>query len=398
MLALKPEDTRIKNATTLLRLLLKQDSISRVELSRITELTKTTISSIINEFIALGIVEESSTISTGKVGKSPIPLHIRKDAVHTIGVHLGRQKVKTVLMDARMNIISRKEGLSYEGLGPKGVLERLFLSIDDSMKDAEKHNIKVGAIGIGVPGPLDAQTGVVKHPPKFKGWKDVPLGKIVHERYKLPVWIENDANVGVLAEKWHGGGKDLKNFVYILVDEGIGAGVVIDNKLYQGAYDYVGEIGHTLFYDHEKFLYLEDVAGVDILIKKVRSQGLNIENIKDISELFKENNEVVTSIVIKDIVPWIGSAVINVIHIIGPEAVFIGGKMSVLGDALIQPIREIVSQYLFGDQEVEVKLSEIPEEDAVAIGAAIHATTKWLKKKSIEHVYVERRWKEDKNN
>jgi len=396
MLALKPEDTRIKNATTLLRLLLKQDSISRVELSRITELTKTTISSIINEFIALGIVEESSTISTGKVGKSPIPLHIRKDAVHTIGVHLGRQKVKTVLMDARMNIISRKEGLSYEGLGPKGVLERLFLSIDDSMKDAKKHNIKVGAIGIGVPGPLDAQTGVVKHPPKFKGWKDVPLGKIVHERYKLPVWIENDANVGVLAEKWHGGGKDLKNFVYILVDEGIGAGVVIDNKLYQGAYDYVGEIGHTLFYDHEKFLYLEDVAGVDILIKKVRSQGLNIENIKDISELFKENNEVVTSIVIKDIVPWIGSAVINVIHIIGPEAVFIGGKMSVLGDALIQPIREIVSQYLFGDQEVEVKLSEIPE-DSVAIGAAIHATTKWLEKKSIEHANAERRWEEVKN-
>jgi len=213
MLVLKPADTRNKNATTLLRLLLKQDSISRVDLSRITGLTKTTVSSIINEFIALGIVEESSTISTGNVGKSPIPLHIRTDAVYTIGVHLGRQKVETVLMDARMNIISRERGLSYEGLSPKGVLERLFLSIDDVMKDAKKSKIKVGAIGIGVPGPLDAQTGVVSHPPKFKGWKDVPLGKIMNERYKLPVWIENDANVGVLAEKWHGGGKDLKNFV-----------------------------------------------------------------------------------------------------------------------------------------------------------------------------------------
>jgi len=201
MLVLKPEDTRIKNATTLLNLLLKQDSISRVELSRMTGLTKTTVSSIINEFISLDIIEESSTISTGNVGKAPIPLHIRADAVYTIGAHLERQKVKTVLIDARMNIITRKKGLSYERLGPKGVIESLFLSIDDSMKYAEKHNIKVGAIGIGVPGPLDAQTGVVRHPPKFKGWKDVPLGKIVHERYKLPVWIENDANVGVLAEK-----------------------------------------------------------------------------------------------------------------------------------------------------------------------------------------------------
>ncbi|MBU1428878.1 ROK family protein, partial [bacterium] len=348
-------------------------------------LTKTTISSIINEFIALGIVEESSIISTGNVGKSPIPLHIRTDAVYTIGVHLGRQKVETVLMDARMNIISRERGLSYEGLSPKGVLERLFLSIDDVMKDAKKSKIKVGAIGIGVPGPLDAQTGVVSHPPKFKGWKDVPLGKIMNERYKLPVWIENDANVGVLAEKWHGGGKDLKNFVYILVNEGIGAGAVIDDELYHGAYDYVGEIGHILFYDRGKFRYLEDISGVDILIKRARSQGLNIKNVKDISDLLQTNDGVVSSIV-KQIATWIGAAVIDVIHIIGPEAVFIGGKMAVLGDALIQPIREIVSMYLFGDQKVDVRLSEISE-DAVAIGAAIYATTKLLEKKSTERAH-----------
>ena len=118
MLVLKPADTRNKNATTLLLLLLKQDSISRVDLSKMTGLTNTTISSIINEFIALGIVEESSIISTGNVGKAPTPLHIRKDAVYTIGAHLGRQKVETVLMDARMNIISRKKVLSYERLGP----------------------------------------------------------------------------------------------------------------------------------------------------------------------------------------------------------------------------------------------------------------------------------------
>ncbi|MBE9541900.1 MAG: hypothetical protein IMF01_06240, partial [Proteobacteria bacterium] len=74
---------------------------------------------------------------------------------------------------------------------------------------------------------------------------------------------------------------------------------------------------------------------------------------------------------------------------IGPEAVFIGGKMAVLRDALIQPIREIVSMYLFGDQEVDVRLSEISE-IAVAIGAAIYATTKWLEKKSTEHVPAKR--------
>ena len=389
MLVLKPGDTRNKNVTTLLRLLLKRDSVSRVDLSRTTGLTKTTVSSIINEFIDLGIVEESSTISTGNVGKSPTPLHIRKDAVYTIGVHVARKKIKTVLIDAQMNIILRGKELAYVRLGPKGVLESLFLSIDDSVKGAEKHNIKVGAIGIGIPGPLDPRTGVVRHPPKFKGWKDVPLGKIIHERYKLPVWIENDANVGVLAEKWHGGGKDLKNFVYVLANEGIGAGIIINDELYQGAYEYAGEIGHILFYDRGKFRYLEDIGGVDILIKRARSQGLNIKNVKDISDLLQTNDKVACSIV-KEIASWIGAAVINVIHIIGPEVVFIGGKMAVLEDALIQPIREIVSMYLFGNQKVDVRLSKISE-NAMAIGAAIYATTKWLEEKSTERVSVIRK-------
>jgi len=380
-LILKPEDARIKNAITLLHLLLKNNGISRADLSRTTGLTKTTISSIVNDFITKGIVEESSAVSTGNVGKIPTPLYINPDIVHTIGVHIGRQNVKAILMDAKMNIILRKEKLFYEGFGLKSVLEKLFIGIDEVVKDAEKLKVKVGAIGIGVPGPLDAQTGVVRHPPKFEGWEDVPLGKIVNERYKLPVWIENDVNVGVLAEKWHGGGKDLKNFVYILVNEGIGAGVVINEELYQGAYDYVGEIGHTLFYDHGKFRYLEDISGVDILVKRARSQGLNIKNVKDISDLIQTNDKVACSIV-KEIATRIGAAVINIIHIIGPQTVFVGGKMAVLGDALIQPIREIVSMYLFGDQKVEVRLSEISE-DAVAIGAAIYATIKWLEKKCV---------------
>lgn len=116
MIVLKPENTKIKNTTTLPHLLLKKGGLSRVALSRMTGVTKTTIPSIINEFMALGIVEESSTISTGNIGKTPIPLHIRTDAVEysIVDSQLGRQKVKTILMDARMNIISRKKGLSYK--------------------------------------------------------------------------------------------------------------------------------------------------------------------------------------------------------------------------------------------------------------------------------------------
>ncbi len=382
MLVLKPEDTRKKNAITLLHLLLKEDGISRVELSRMTGLTKTTISAIIKEFKDSGIVEESNQVSTGNVGKSPIPLHIRADAVYTMGVHLSRQRVETLLMDAQMNIITSNIGEDYTRFGPEGIIDSLFININKIMEYAKKKEIDIGAIGIGVPGPLDAQTGVVKHPPKLKGWKDVPLGSIVQKEYGIPVWIENDANVCALAEKWLGSGRNIHNFIYILINEGIGAGVIINDELYQGTYDFVGEIGHFLCYEQGQFQYLEDIAGVDVLLHLANSQGLSVKGLEKMAELLQQDNQIANSIV-KKIATWIGSAIVNAIHMIGPQTVFIGGKMVVLGEPLIQPIRKIVSHYLFGEQAVNIQFSSISS-NAVPSGAGIYAMVHWLEKKSSE--------------
>ncbi len=382
MLVLKPEDTRKKNAITLLHLLLKEDGVSRVELSRMTGLTKTTVSAIIKRFKDSGIVEESNQISTGNIGKSPIPLHIKTDAIYTIGVHLSRQRVETLLMDAQMNIVTSNIGEDYTRFGPEEIIDSLFTNIDKIMEYAKKKEIDIGTIGIGIPGPLDAQTGVVKHPPKFKGWKDVPLGSIVQKEYRIPVWIENDANVSALAEKWLGSGRNMHNFICVLLNEGIGAGVIINDELYQGTFNFVGEIGHFLCYEQGQFKYLEDIAGVDVLLHLANSQGLPIKSLKKIAELLQQDNRI-AKLIVKKIATWIGSAIVNSIHMIGPQTVFIGGKMVVLGEPLIQPIREIVSHYLFGKQAVNIKFSSISS-NAVPSGAGIYAMVHWLEKKSSE--------------
>ena len=382
MLVLKPEDTRIKNAITLLHLLLKEDGISRVGLSRMTGLTKTTVSAIIKEFKDSGIVEESNQVSTGNIGKSPIPLHIRADVVYTIGVHLSRQRVETLLMDAQMNIVTSSIGEDYTRFGPEEIIDSLFININKIMEYAKRKEIDVGTIGIGIPGPLDAQAGIVKQPPKFKGWKDVPLGSIIQKEYGIPVWIENDANVSALAEKWLGSGRNIPNFINILLNEGIGAGVIINNELYQGTYDFVGEIGHFLCYEQGQFKYLEDIAGVDVLLYLASSQGLRVKSLKEMAELLQQDNQIAKSIV-KKIAIWIGSAIVNAIHMIGPQTVFIGGKMAVLREPLIQPIQKIVSHYLFGEQEVNIQFSSISS-NAVPSGAGIYAMVNWLEKKSSE--------------
>jgi predicted NBD/HSP70 family sugar kinase len=382
MLVLKPEGTRKKNANTLLHILLKEDGISRVELSRMTGLTKTTVSAIIKGFKDSGIVEESNQVSTGNIGKSPIPLHIRADAVYTIGVHLSRERIETLLMDAQMNIITYNRGEDYEKFGLEGVINSLFININKIREYAKKKKINIGAIGIGIPGPLDVQTGVIKKPPKFKGWKNVPLRSIVQKEYGIPVWIENDANVCALAEKWLGSGRNIHNFINILLNEGIGAGVIINDELYQGTYDFVGEIGHFLCYEQGKFQYLEDIAGADVLLRWANSQGLSVKSLKSIAELLQQDNQIANSIV-KKIATWIGSAIVNAIHMIGPQTVFIGGKMVVLGEPLIQPIRKIVSCYLFGEQAVNIQFSSISS-NAVPSGAGIYAMIHWLEKKCSE--------------
>jgi len=169
------------------------------------------------------------------------------------------------------------------------IIDSLFIHINKMMEYAKNMEIDIGAIGIGVPGPLDAQTGVVKRPPKLKGWIDVPLGNIVQKEYGIPVWIENDANVYALAEKWLGGKRDIHNFICILINEGIGAGVIINDELYQGTYDFVGEIGHFLCYEQGQFQFLEDIAGVDVLLYLANSQGLSVKNLEKMAELLQKD-------------------------------------------------------------------------------------------------------------
>ena len=385
MLISKPEDSRIKNSTTLLLLLMKHDGISRVEMSRLTGLTKTTISTIIKKLKQAGIVEESDQIATGNIGKSPYPLHICSNAAYTIGVHLGRKRVDTLLIDSRMKVIKKNKGEDYKHLGPESIMKSLFLNIDKLFNSAHKKNIEIRAIGVGIPGPLDIENGIVKQPPKFQGWKDVPVKEMIEKKYQIPVWIENDASVGALAEKWLGDGKDIHNFIRLILNEGIGGGVVIEDELYQGTYDYVGEIGHFLCFDKGRYSYLEDIAGVDILLEKAQESGLKVNNLQEFKGLLvgNKNNSKKAQEILSPFASWIGSAIINAIHMIGPQTVFIGGKMAILGDSFIQPVRQFVSCYLFGNQEVDIRYSGISS-DAESLGAGIYAAVRWLEQKGKE--------------
>ncbi len=174
----KPGDLREKNMGRVIQLLLANPDISRVEIARKTELTKTTISAIIAALLDLNIVEETPGLKTGLVGKTPIPMRVRGDAAVAIGVNLARGSTSGVVMT-----LTRADATAH-----------LFEVVQRLLNKCFRNGIDVDAIGIGAPSPLDKEKGVIYAPYGLSDWKDFPVGEITREKFGLPVFLVNDAD------------------------------------------------------------------------------------------------------------------------------------------------------------------------------------------------------------
>ncbi len=352
---------RLRNIQNLLNILLQKGEVARVELSELTGLTKTTITSLVKDLIDKNIIEEKDPVLNKMgVGRNITPLRIRKNAVHVIGIKLARHHISGVLINTHGEVLYKKDGPSYRNIPPQEVIDILFGVIDEILNaNRDKH---IHAIGIGMPGPLDVVNGIVMDPPKFYGWKNVPLVDIVTTHYKIPVWIENDANCAALAEKWYGDGKDLNTFLVVLLNEGIGGGIIMDGEIYKSPASYEVEIGHSVVRYNGNIGFLENFCGFDGIEDPLSLKGE--KRLEDIGKL-------------------IGEVVATISNIIGPEKIFIGGKMAVLGDDILIPIRERFNEYSFGkkiNMNIPVEISQIYK-DAISIGAGTHAMRKYIIRK-----------------
>ena len=359
----KSKDTRrvlrLRNLQNLLDILLQRGEVARVELSQLTGLTKTTITSLVKDLIDKGIVKEKDPILNKMgVGRNIIPLKIKKDAVYTIGIKFQRHHLSGLLINTHGEILYKKNGPVYKDTTPQKVINMLFDIIDDILIDNKSR--RVSAIGIGMPGPLDTVGGIVMNPPYLSGWKDVPLAEIISGRYKIPVWIENDANCASLAEKWYGGARELNTFLFVLLSDGIGGGVIRNGELYKSPKNYEIEVGHIVLRYKDKVGFLEDFCRFDL--------------IDDPLSLIDDKGFL-------DMLYLIGEAIATMANIIGPEKIFIGGKMAVLGDVILKPIKERLDKYSFGrNTDIPVEISRIYK-DAISIGAATHAMRKYIIRK-----------------
>ena len=161
-----------------------------------------------------------------------------------IGIDLGGTKISTALIDSAGTIITHDYRETRATEGQKAVIERMLDAARRVMAQAGVNQAQVAAAGIGAPGPLDVEAGVVVAPPNLPGWDRVPLRRLIENRLGITTFLENDANAAALGEHRFGAGRGVEHMIYVTASTGIGGGLILNGRLYHGASGMAGEIGH----------------------------------------------------------------------------------------------------------------------------------------------------------
>jgi len=253
-----------------------------------------------------------------------------------IGLDLGGTKIAAAAADERGRILSELIVPTEAQKGKKQVIANLERAIETLARSVKGKLIK---IGVGVPGPIDYNQGLVIEPPNLPGWKRVNLKAILTKRFKAQVFIDNDANCAALGEALFGAGKSARNFIYMTVSTGIGGGIIIDRKVYRGANGSAGEFGHMIIEprgykcgcgnrgDLEAMASgtsIKTRSGEDAMAIHIRAQQGDRKAIK----------------VIKETARYLGIGIANLVNIFNPELVVVGGGLSNLGEMLLKPARQ----------------------------------------------------------
>ena len=235
----RPNTIRDINRQIVLNYVREREPISRSEIAHETALHRSTISLIVDELKQHGLIEEiGAGESTG--GRPPTLLRIRAAGPVAIGVDLGTARTIVAASDIAGRVLEQEE---FE---TDADFNRTFELIAERVLELNRRNKEaIEGVGISVPGLVDPETGNMVYVPHFK-WHDVALSKEMEERTKLPVTADNDANAAALAELWFGRPevRETRDFIMVLVEEGVGTGIVFDGQVYRGELGSAGEFGH----------------------------------------------------------------------------------------------------------------------------------------------------------
>ncbi|ALV47535.1 transcriptional regulator [Arthrobacter alpinus] len=222
-----------------------EEGLSRVELAASAGLAAQTVSNICRRLLDSGLIVEAGKEASGP-GKPRTILRLNPRGMYAVGIHIDPALTSYALLDAVGTVlVSVDEATDLAG-APAEVVAAMGATVRKIIDESGVDEQRIAGVGVATPGPVDAASGTVVDPPHMPGWTRVPLRDILHEATGLPVVVDKDVTASAVAEVWAGSANSARNFVFVYIGTGIGAGLVLNDEVVRGSSGNVGEIGHII--------------------------------------------------------------------------------------------------------------------------------------------------------
>jgi len=364
----RPPLLRQTNAELLLRLLREAGPCSKADLVRASGLSAPTVTNVVEYLAAGGLVEAiGEGESTG--GRPPDILRFRSERGCLVAAEIGRDTVTFLAADLEgRELVQTKVGFAWESSSPKAICELMGREVRALLRELEKPADHLLRVVVSVPAMVDVSNGTVVSLSKLKGWRDVPLRAMLGRELKCPVEVENDTNLAAQGEFARGAARGEKNFVFITIGEGVGAGIFVDGKVYRGARWSAGEIGYLrvpnvsrenpTIHGHGR---LEKMVGAAGILKSWRASGratrarLKVGRATDVFNLAAAGNADAKRI-LKQKGRILADVVLDLALILNPGLILLGGEVGT-HPVLLRAVKEFLAGSEFG--VISIKLGEL---------------------------------------
>ena len=363
------ENMKKQNQKNILSLIKDEDGISRAQIADKLKISRATVTNIVRELISYELVQESA-VGKSRGGRRPMLLNLNSKGAFVIGIEWGIDSVKAVLLNLKAKIIADDQikVISYDFEEYKDITFKLIEKYQEQLEDSNK----IIGIGLGIHGLVDPEKGLSIFTPHFN-WEQINIKKIIAEKFDYQIFIDNDVRMMAAGEIWQG--RD--DFIFINTGSGIGSALVFKSKLHYGNNYAAGELGHMKIKDGGPKCHcgkngcLESLASEESIISRYKE----LKNIEDIT--FKEiinryqAHEKEALLVVNDALKYFSRAISNILNILNPEAVIIGGLFAEYDQLLLKKVHKIITEDTLNQIADDLKITTAFYKDfAGAVGAA----------------------------
>jgi len=369
----------------------KRGSTPRVEIAEGTRIRPGTLQGIIEELLGEKFIREKG-LGDSKGGRKPILLELNPDTRWIVALHVDEVWIKAGLVNLKGEVFNQRKENNSVHQNQKEFMGCIIDIIEELIPPGDEE--KIMGIGMGIPGLVDREKGIGIYCSYYDWWRNIPVKSLLENKFKIPVYVENDTIVATLGERWFGAGKEVKNFFYLNLGETIGMGIVIEGHPYYGTGGSAGELGHTVIKEGGPLCIcgnrgcLEAMAsgmamkkeaqklldeGVKSIIADELERGERI-TLKMITEAVLKGDKVASKLVY-DTGVHLGVGISNVVNLLNPELIILGGTLMRARKILTETIVNSIKTHCLPkpSSEVRVEVSKLGD-NAGVLGASTLVT------------------------